>query len=320
MTLPVAVVAVGGNALTRADQTGSAEQIAANAAEMAVALAGLVRSGRRLAVVHGNGPQVGNLALQQDALAATVPPQPLHQLSAMTQGQLGGVLVRAIDGELRPGAAVCVVTHVVVDPADPAFTRPTKPIGPFLSRAEADGLARDRGWRVVEDAGRGYRRVVPSPRPAGIVELAAVQALLSAGHVVLAAGGGGVAVCAGPTGPAPLDAVIDKDLAAATLASAIGAAELHLLTGVDCVQLDYGTPRQRPVHRLDVEEAERYLAEGQFPPGSMGPKVTAALLFLRDGGHRVIITSAARLGAAAARRPGAGTWIERTPASVASAP
>src|SRR4051812_19424238 len=146
-----AVVAVGGNALTRADQRGSADEIAANAAGMAAALAGLGRAGRRVAGGHGNGPQVGNLALQQDALAATVPAQPLHQLSAMTQGQLGGVLARAIDVECGPGAAVCLVTHVVVDPADPAFAGPTKPIGPFLDRAEATQLARERGWRVVDD-------------------------------------------------------------------------------------------------------------------------------------------------------------------------
>jgi carbamate kinase len=309
MSQRTAVVAVGGNALTRVDQRGSAEEIAANAADMAAALAGLVHAGRRVAVVHGNGPQVGNLALQQDALADTVPAQPLHQLSAMTQGQLGGVLARAIDVECGVGAAACVVTHVVVDPADPAFAQPTKPIGPFLGRAEAGQLARERGWRVVEDAGRGWRRVVPSPRPAGIVELPAVRTLLAAGLVVLAAGGGGIAVDV--PSMTPLDAVIDKDLAAAALATAVGADELYLLTGVDCVQLDHGTPRQRPVYRLDAEEAARHLAAGQFPPGSMGPKITAALDFLRDGGHRAIITSARLL--AAAVEGGAGTVIERAP-------
>ena len=308
-----AVVAVGGNALTRPDQLGSAEEIADNAAGMAAALAGLVRAGRSVAVVHGNGPQVGNLALQQDALASTVPAQPLHQLSAMTQGQLGGVLARAIDAECGPGAAVCVVTHVVVDPADPAFAHPTKPIGPFLDRRGAEELARERGWQVIEDAGRGWRRVVPSPWPTGIVEIAAVRTLLARGAVVLAAGGGGIAVAAEPGGRlTALDAVIDKDLAAATLATAVGADELYLLTGVDCVLLDHGTTRQRPVHLLDPDEAARHLAAGQFPPGSMGPKITAALTFLRDGGHRAIITSARLLRAAADRVPGAGTCIERS--------
>jgi carbamate kinase len=310
-----AVVAVGGNALTGAGQRGSAEEIATNAAQMAAALAPLVRAGRHVAVVHGNGPQVGNLALQQDALAATVPAQPLHQLSAMTQGQLGGVLARAIDVECGVGAATCVLTHVVVDPADPAFAQPTKPIGPFLAHPEAEQLARERGWRVVEDAGRGWRRVVPSPRPVGIVELAAVRTLLATGSVVLAAGGGGIAVDV--PSMSPLDAVIDKDFAAAALATAVGADELYMLTGVDSVQLDYGTPRQRAVRRLDPREAEHHLATGQFPPGSMGPKIAAALEFLRSGGHSAIITSARLL--AAAVDGDAGTVITRSamPAAVA---
>ncbi len=322
MTPPgVAVVAVGGNALTRADQRGAPEEIAANAAGAAEALAPLVRSGRRLVVVHGNGPQVGNLALQQDALADTVPAQPLHQLSAMTQGQLGGVLARAIDAQCGAGAAVCVVTHVVVDPADPAFDHPTKPVGPFLSAAEAATLARDRGWSVVEDAGRGHRRVVPSPEPTGIVELSAVRSLLAAGHVVLAAGGGGVAVVQGPGRQlTPRDAVIDKDLAAAALAVALGADELYLLTGVDAVVLDHGTVRARPVHRLGVDEAARHLAAGQFPPGSMGPKVAAALAFVHAGGHRAIITSAALLAAVVAGRPHTGTVIEPAAARLVGAP
>jgi carbamate kinase len=214
---------------------------------------------------------------------------------------------------------VCVVTHVVVDPADPAFAHPTKPIGPFLDRWDAEELARERGWRVVEDAGRGWRRVVPSPRPIGIVELTAVRTLLAAGAAVLAAGGGGIAVSAEADGRlTALDAVIDKDLAAAALATAVRADELYLLTGVDSVLLDHGTPRQRPVHRLDPEEAERHLADGQFPPGSMGPKITAALAFLRDGGHRAIITSARLLRATADGVPGAGTCIQRSPVPMAN--
>ncbi len=315
-----AVVAVGGNALTAADQLGTWAEIEANAAEMAGSLAPLVRAGWRVAVVHGNGPQVGNLAMQQEALADAVPAQPLHQLCAMTQGQLGSVLVRAIDRECGPGVAACVVTHVGVDPHDPAFDHPTKPIGPFFSRERADQLAREHGWQVVEDAGRGYRRVVGSPQPVQIVEMEAVRTLLQAGHVVLAAGGGGIAVNAGSDGAlAGIDAVIDKDHAAAALATAVGATELYLLTGVDCVLLEYGTPDQRPVHRLSPEDAARYLAEGQFPPGSMGPKITAALSFLRAGGRRVIITSARMLAAAAEGRPGAGTSIEPAPVPVGSA-
>lgn len=302
-----AVVAVGGNALTAEDQQGTWQQIADNAAAMAVPLAQLVATGVQIAVVHGNGPQVGALSLQQDAAQGQVPAQPLHQLCAMTQGQLGSVLVRAIDARCGPGSAVAVITHVRVDPADPAFAAPTKPIGPFLDEQTARGLAAQRGWTVAEDSGRGFRRTVASPLPVEVVELRAISTLLEAGHVVVAAGGGGVAV--GPDSTTGVDAVVDKDHAAAALATAIGARELYLVTGVDCVLLDFGGPQQRPAHVLTPAEAGRHLADGQFPPGSMGPKVAAALAFLRSGGHRAVITSARMLGAAAAGEPGAGTSI-----------
>ena len=317
MNRGTAIVAIGGNALTAEGQAGRADEIAANAAQMAGSLAELVRAGWQVAVVHGNGPQVGNLAMQQDAGEQLVPMQPLHQLCAMTQGQLGSVLVRAIDRECGSGRAVCIVTHVGVDTKDPAFAHPTKPIGPFFSEEQAHAYAAELGWTVAEDSGRGWRRVVASPRPASIIEVDAVRTLLAAGHVVLAAGGGGVAVEEGSlTG---VDVVIDKDHASAALATAAGATELYLLTGVDCVLLDFGTPQQRPAHRLTPEEAAQHLADGQFPPGSMGPKVAAALRFLQDGGHRAIITSASRLAAAVAGDPTAGTSIERSQAAARTA-
>ncbi len=305
-----AVVAVGGNALTAEGQQGTYEQIAANAATVAVPLAGLLGQGWQVAVVHGNGPQVGNLSMQQDAAECEVPVQPLHSLCAMTQGQLGSVLVRALEDRCGPGTAVAVVTHVRVDRDDPAFGAPTKPIGPFLTERGATALADARGWTVIEDSGRGHRRVVASPRPREILELGASRTLLDAGHVVRAAGGGGVAVAVQPDGTTTgTDAVLDKDHSAALLATSVGATELYLVTGVESVQLDFGTPSQRPAHHLTPQEAERHLADGQFPPGSMGPKVLAALRFLSDGGHRAIITSAERLAAAAAGRPDVGTTI-----------
>ena len=307
MTLGRAVIAVGGNTLTTEDQVGTWLQIAANAEAIVAPLAQLVQNGWQVAVVHGNGPQVGNLAIQQEAGREQVPAQPLYQLCAMTQGQLGSVLVRAIDRHCGHGTAVAVVTHVRVDPQDPAFAAPAKPIGPFFDAQRAPALAAERGWILTEDSGRGYRRVVASPRPVEVIEMRAIRTLLDAGQVVLAAGGGGVAVGADLVG---IDAVIDKDHAAAALATAVGATELYLLTGVDCVFLDFGTARQRPVHALTPAQAEQHLADGHFLPGSMGPKVSAALCFLQAGGRRVIITSAGLLAAAAAGTPGVGTVIE----------
>lgn len=315
---PLAVVAVGGNALTAAGQRGTHDEIVANAASMARSLARLNDDGWRIVVVHGNGPQVGNLAIQQEEAESIVAPQPLHQLCAMTQGQLGSVLVREIDRLCGPGVACALVTHVGVDPNDPEFDRPTKPIGPFFDAARIAELERDRGWQVAQDAGRGFRRVVPSPKPIEIVEMDAIKALLEAGHVVLAAGGGGVAVTQAGAGFIGVDAVIDKDHAAATLAMSVDAQELYLLTGVDSVLLDFGTARQRPAHRLTPDEAARYLEQGQFPAGSMGPKVRAGLRFLSAGGRRVIITSAPLLAAAAAGEPGVGTSIERLRTAVGS--
>jgi carbamate kinase len=273
-----------------------------------------------VAVVHGNGPQVGNLSIQQEEGSGMVPAQPLHQLCAMTQGQLGGVLVREVDRLCGPGTAVAVVTHVRVDLDDAAFDHPTKPIGPFFDAERAAELARHRGWRVAEDAGRGHRRVVASPTPIGIVEIDAIRTLLDAEHLVLAAGGGGIAVSEAADGALTgVDAVIDKDESAAVLATSIGASELYLLTGVDSVLVDFGTPRERPVHVLSTQDAELHLGQGQFPAGSMGPKVAAALRFLRAGGQRAYITSAARLPDVVSGRTNVGTRIEPAKVAVASA-
>lgn len=295
----VAVVAVGGNALTRADQEGTCPQIEENAASMAAGIAALVEAGWGVVVVHGNGPQVGNLAIQQEGGADLVPPQPLHALNAMTQGQLGSVLVRAIDSRCGPGTAVAVVSHMIVDLGDPAFTNPTKPIGPFFDEARATMLARQRGWVVKDDAGRGHRRMVPSPLPVEMLEASAVGALLEAGKVVLAAGGGGVPVTRDGEGVYHgVDAVIDKDAAATRLARSLKATALILVTGVDAVSIDFGTPTARVVREMSLAQAERYLAEGQFPAGSMGPKVQAAVDFVRDCGGTAVITSAEHMAEA----------------------
>jgi carbamate kinase len=306
----IAVVALGGNALTRAGQSGSCDEMMANAAAMATAVNDVLEAGWRVVIVHGNGPQVGNLALQQEATSA-VPAQPLALVGAMTQGLLGSLIARAIDLLRGRGTAAALVTHVTVDPADPAFGTPSKPIGPFYEPVEAERLAQRGGWVVQPDSGRGYRRVVASPQPVGVIEIEAMRALVEAGHLVIAGGGGGIPVLAGDPGRT-VDAVIDKDRAACLIARQLGARALLLVTAVDQVMIDFGRPTQSGLGTITADQAARYLAEGQFPPGSMGPKIEAALRFLEEGGELAVITSPALLAATlAGRGAAAGTRIER---------
>ena len=307
-----AVIALGGNALTRAGQQGTYDEMLANAAVMAAAVNEVIEAGWRVVIVHGNGPQVGNLALQQEA-TTMVPAQPLALLNAMTQGELGSVIACAIDLLRGPGTAAALVTHVTVDPADPAFQSPSKPIGPFFERSEAQQLAASRGWVVKPDSGRGYRRVVASPEPTGVIEIDALRALVSAGHLVIAAGGGGIPVADAGTRGAIVDAVIDKDRAAGLIARLLGAQALLLVTAVDRVMLDYGTPKQSELGTITAAEAARYLDDGQFPPGSMGPKIESALRFLADGGELAVVTSPGLLAATLAGGQGSGTRIKRSP-------
>jgi carbamate kinase len=306
----IAVVALGGNALTRAGQSGSCDEMMANAAAMATAVNDVLEAGWRVVIVHGNGPQVGNLALQQEATSA-VPAQPLALVGAMTQGLLGSLIARAIDLLRGRGTAAALVTHVTVDPADPAFGTPSKPIGPFYEPAEAERVARRGGWMVQPDSGRGYRRVVASPQPVGVIEIEAMRALVEAGHLVIAGGGGGIPVLAADPCQV-VDAVIDKDRAACLIARQLGARALLLVTAVDQVMIDFGRPTQSGLGTITADQIARYLAEGQFPPGSMGPKIEAALRFLHEGGELAVITSPALLAATlAGRGPTAGTRIER---------
>lgn len=292
-----AVVALGGNAITRETQAGTHAEQVANARGMAAAVYALREAGWQVVIVHGNGPQVGNLVIQHDAAADEVPPLPLFCLDAMTEGQLGSLLALALHeqgGDALPGV-VSLVTHVVVSPDDPAFTHPAKPIGPFLNRAGAERLTADGRWQVSADAGRGYRRVVPSPEPLRIVESDAIRALADRGMIVIAAGGGGVPVVVEGRGYRGVDAVIDKDLAAQQLAESLDAEALVLVTDVDKVQLDFGSPGQRPITELTADEAQRHLDDGQFPEGSMGPKMRAAIGFVRAGQHTAVITRAERV-------------------------
>jgi carbamate kinase len=297
------VIALGGNALVAEGQRGTAREQLENARRVADVLAEMA-AGWRLVVTHGNGPQVGALALQQEAARDEVPAMPLDVLDAMTEGFLGYVLISAMTERIPHGAAA-MLTRVEVDPADPAFERPTKPIGPFYTEDEARRLAADHGWVVADDAGRGWRRVVPSPQPLRVVEAEAIATLLERDVVVVAGGGGGIPVVSRPGGRLDgVAAVIDKDRSAALLASAVSADLLVLLTGVPRILLDFGLPQQRAVERLSADEAHRYLDEGQFPPGSMGPKVEAALRFVENGGQAAIVSDFAHAAEAVAGRHG----------------
>lgn len=300
-------MAVGGNALAPSG-LGSLERQAELAREVADHAVALLGENRKLVVVHGNGPQVGALAIAQEAVARELPPQPLHVLGAMTQGQLGWLLARAIGDALEERGAsrdvVAVTTQVVVDRDDPGFVNPTKPIGPFFSPGRAKRLAQARGWDVAEDSGRGWRRVVPSPMPTEVVEWPQIRALLREKQVVIACGGGGIPVARDGRTLVGLEAVIDKDFAAALLGRLVRARTLLLLTGVERVALDFGTASERWVDAMTADEALKHLADGQFPAGSMGPKVDAAVRFVGSGGETAIITSLESAADALAGRTG----------------
>lgn len=306
----VIVAAFGGNAITRSHERGTVEEQRANVQVMCEEVLPLILAGHRVVLIHGNGPQVGALALQAEAgRALGVPDQPFDILGAMTEGQIGYLIQQSLGNLLRrhsetqgaaeaasiagrPDGVVALVTQVLVSANDPAFDHPTKPIGPFYDEATAAGLAREKGWTIVQDADRGWRRVVPSPDPIEVVEAGAIRALIDAGAIVVAGGGGGIPVVRDPDGRLRgVEAVIDKDLAAERLASLVGADTLVLLTGVRRVAIAYGSPGQRDLASVTVGEAEGYLAEGQFPAGSMGPKVKAAIRFLRNGGREAIVTA-----------------------------
>jgi carbamate kinase len=300
-----AVIAIGGNALILDGQRGTIAEQRENASETARHIADLVAAGWGVVVTHGNGPQVGFILLRSELVPedAPIPKLSLEMSVADSQGGIGHILGEALLNELAerglPDRAACILTHVVVDPADPAFARPTKPIGPFYPREEAEAKAARDGWTIVEDSGRGYRRVVASPEPVRIVELAQIRSLVDAGYVVLAVGGGGIAVVEfAPGRYRGVEAVIDKDRASALLAASLGVPLLVLSTGVERVAVHFRQPDERWVARMTRSEAAAYHAAGEFPKGSMGPKVEAAIRFLDRGGEEVLITTPAALGRA----------------------
>ena len=300
---PTLVLALGGNALIRPGEPGTLAEQYRRISQAMAHTADLITAGFAAVLTHGNGPMVGHLLLQMECARALVPPMPLFISDADTEGSLGYLIQQCLVNELqrrgdKRGVAT-VITQVVVAADDPAFDAPDKPIGPFHPHGEVERLQRERGWLLAEDAGRGWRRVVPSPRPLTVVEQEIISYLLHGGFIVIAAGGGGVPVIRQANGDlVGVEAVIDKDRTAAVLAREIAANLLIFLTAVEYVYLDYQKPGQRLLKTLTATEAQRYLEAGHFAPGSMGPKIEAAIDFLSRGGKRVLITQAETLAQA----------------------
>ena len=305
------VVAVGGNSLitdplhiSPTDQFVAAKQTMAHVADM-------VAQGWNVVIAHGNGPQVGFMLRRAEVAAKELPTSPLDVLGADTQGATGYMFVRALHEELTARGvdrnAVAVVTQTVVDAADPAFDKPSKPIGSFLDKATADQRIAEDGWDMVEDSGRGWRRVVASPKPKSIVEIDAIRTLVDSGFLVVAGGGGGIPVIDEGNAYRGIEAVIDKDHASALIANELGADVLLISTAVDAVAVRFNTPDQEWLGEITADQAREYLAAGEFGAGSMAPKVEAAVDFLSRGGAKVIITSPARMPEALQGR--AGTTI-----------
>lgn len=299
--MPIAVIAIGGNSLLRPGERGTIEEQRQNLEATCEGIAAVVAADYRVVITHGNGPQVGAALLRSEAAADQVPPLALDVCDAETQGSIGYLLQQTLQNTLgRHGlthSVVTMVTQVLVSMRDPAFREPSKPVGPFYTRAQADERRARLKWQLVEEAARGYRRVVPSPEPKAIVELLPIERTLESGALVIACGGGGIPVILHDCQLMGVEAVIDKDRVSALLASQLGAELFLLSTSVDEVALNFGTPEQQPLHHLTADKARRYLQEGQFPPGSMGPKIEAALQYLERGGREVIITSPGKIGA-----------------------
>jgi len=309
MRTKIALIAFGGNAILPENQKGLQEEQMRNAQKAAELMVQIVKKGYELIVVHGNGPQVGNLLIQMEEASNKIPPFSLDVCDAMTEGSMGFMLEKAIINELRRSSidkdVATVVTQVVVDKDDPAFQKPTKPVGPFYPKFRALQLAKQKKWTMVEDAGRGYRKVVPSPKPIDIVPKWVIRDMVVSGRIVIAAGGGGIPVIINSRGLYEgVEAVIDKDYAASLLAREVGIDLFIILTGMPRVYHNFGRPDQKPLSVITVEEARKYLAEGQFPPGSMGPKIRAAIEYIEAGGKEVLITSASHLKAALLNRSG----------------
>lgn len=296
---PLAVIALGGNAIIRKQDRGTIEEQIRNVTDSCDPIIDLIERGFRVVLTHGNGPQVGNSLLKSESAAQIVPPYPLDVCGAETQGLLGYIIQQSFRNRLKERAIdkeiATIVTQVIVDKRDPAFNNPTKPIGPFYTKERAEELSKTTGAAVIEDSGRGYRKVVPSPKPKTIIERQTIKALLDNDIIVVAVGGGGIPILEENNKLIGVEAVIDKDYASGVLARELGADYFIILTGVEKVSIDFGKPNQKDLSVISVSDAKSYLASGQFPPGSMGPKIEAAVGFIESGGESAIITSIDKL-------------------------
>ncbi len=296
MTTERILVALGGNALERAGEKGTAEEQISHARETASNCAKLIEAGHSLALTHGNGPQIGSILRKNEIASKDFPEMPMDICGAETQGMIGYMLQRTMRNQLQQKniskEVVTILTQTLVDREDPAFNNPTKPIGRFFTKEMAESLEKSKGWKMVEQIGKGYRRVVPSPQPKDIIEGLAIKKAYDVGMIVIACGGGGVPVIKEKDGNLTgVEAVIDKDLTAAVLARVIGATVLVILTDVPEVAINFGKPNQQNLSKLTVAQAREYLEQGQFGKGSMGPKVEAACRFVENGGNKSIIAS-----------------------------
>ncbi len=291
-----AVIAVGGNSLIKDKNHQSVPDQYKAVCETVAHVAGMVEKGYNVIMTHGNGPQVGFILRRSEIARNELHEVPLDSCGADTQGAIGYQIQQAFYNEFKKrginkGVAT-IVTQVLVDKNDDAFKKPTKPIGSFMSKEEADKKVKEEGWNVKEDAGRGYRRVVASPMPEKIIEIESIKKLIDSDFIVVAVGGGGIPVIENESGfLTGTAAVIDKDFASALLAAEIKADIFMITTAVEKVCINFNKPDQKTIDKMSLAEAEKYLAEGQFPAGSMGPKIQAAIMFLKNGGEKVIITS-----------------------------
>lgn len=293
------LIAIGGNAILQSDEFGSAEEQFENIRITSGHIANMLQKGYDVVITHGNGPQVGNILLRNEIAEGIAPAMPMDVCVAESQGQIGYMIQQSLVNKLAElnikARVTSLITQVVVDGQDEAFENPTKPIGPYYPEGEAERLAKEKGWTMMEDKAReGYRRVVPSPEPLEIVESKTIKRLAKGDEgkeIVIAAGGGGVPVVRTEIGLKGVEAVVDKDLASQVLATSIKANLLIMLTDVEKVAINFGKPEQEDLSEISVTQAKGYLKEGHFPPGSMGPKIVSAIRFLEKGGEEVIITT-----------------------------